>query len=194
MGMQENNADPNCTVCLGTGSYPAMSGNSCPCTRTGGSHQELVKAHQDLHDAQVRIGELMSECDQKNDLLDLCADEKQKLENELDLTKCHVEELERMFSTPVVDDFMKALPLEAAYQQKKWGTSHDAGKSAEDWIFLVGYLLGKAREADKRGTLEKALHHTITAAAACLNWHRYMCGDATGMRPGIQEHPDESGS
>jgi hypothetical protein len=32
---------------------------------------------------------------------------------------------------------------------------------------------------------EKALHHIITTAAACLNWHSAKLGTHNKMRPGI---------
>ena len=43
-------------------------------------------------------------------------------------------------------------------------------KTPEDWFWLIGYLVGKAIRPDDPG---KRLHHIITTAAACLNWHRH---------------------
>lgn len=64
-------------------------------------------------------------------------------------------------------------------------TSHDAGKAPQDWFWLLGYLGGKALHAAILGDVEKAKHHTISAGAALLNWHRALAGETRAMRPGI---------
>ena len=104
----------------------------------------------------------------------------------LELTSAHkrIQELETLINTPLVDNFLKALPLEAAHQQERWGTDHDAGKTPFDWVFLIGHLATRAAMKLKEGNREKALHHTITTAAVCLNWHRHMQGELTRFRPG----------
>jgi hypothetical protein len=50
---------------------------------------------------------------------------------------------------------------------------------------LLGWLGGTAVHAAITGNTEKALHHVITTAAACLNWHAQLSGAPRGMRPGI---------
>ena len=35
-----------------------------------------------------------------------------------------------IINTPETADFMAAVPLEAAHQRERWGSSHDAGKTA----------------------------------------------------------------
>lgn len=87
-------------------------------------------------------------------------------------------------NTPEILDFVKAVPLEAAHQRERWGSDHDAGKTAADWFWLVGYLAGKALHMHAQGNTEKALHHTISTAAALANWHSAILGK-TDMRPGI---------
>jgi hypothetical protein len=99
-----------------------------------------------------------------------------------------VEETKRLralLNTPEVEDFDKGVPLEAAHQVLRWGTQHDAGKNAEDWFWLVGYLAGKALAAQKSGDREKAKHHCISTAAALRNWHAHLRSGASEMRPGI---------
>lgn len=93
-------------------------------------------------------------------------------------------ELERLINTPIVDDFLRALPLEAAHQQERWGVDHDSGKTPFDWVFLIGHLATRAALKLQEGNAEKALHHTITTAAVCLNWHRHMRGELARFRPG----------
>lgn len=129
--------------------------------------------------------------------------------------QAEVDRLRALINTPVTNDFDRAVPLEAAHQQERWQADHDAGKTPPDWFWLIGHLAGKSvhhREVVKlleallddglnghmnaafvahlRQQLErhreKALHHTITAAAACRNWFRHSTGDATAMRPGIE--------
>ncbi len=90
-----------------------------------------------------------------------------------------------IINAPETADFMAAVPLEAAHQRERWGSDHDTGKAAEDWVFLVGWLLGKASQALKSGDCEKARHHTISSAAALANWHAAITGADNQMRPGI---------
>ena len=95
------------------------------------------------------------------------------------------ERLRGLINNPHTDDFLEAVRLEAAHQQERWGSEHDAGKTDADWFWLVGHLAGKAITKP-----EKQLHHIITTAAALLNWHGHKTGASTGMRPGILP-PDE---
>lgn len=82
-----------------------------------------------------------------------------------------VKALEALLNTPEVDEFDKAVPLEAAHQVERWGSEHDAGKTPEDWFWLVGYLAGKSLAAWKAGDMDRAKHHCISAAGAIRNWH-----------------------
>jgi len=92
-----------------------------------------------------------------------------------------------VINTPETADFMAGVPIEATYQRDRWGNSHDAGKSPFDWFWLIGYLAQKAADAQVRGDKAKALHHTISTAAALANWHAAITGVDTSMRPGIPE-------
>lgn len=101
--------------------------------------------------------------------------------------------LNGLINNPHTAQFMEAVKTEAAHQRERWGTEHDAGKSPEEWLFLMGYLGTKAcqahgkfnRSSDPKHQ-EKALHHTISTAGACLNWHAAVAGEDTSMRPGIK--------
>jgi hypothetical protein len=88
-------------------------------------------------------------------------------------------------NTPETEDFFKGVPLEAAHQRVRWGSDHDGGKTPPDWFWLVGYLAGKCLAAHIAGNIDKALHHTISTAAALANWHMAIKG-AGDMRPGIE--------
>jgi hypothetical protein len=96
-----------------------------------------------------------------------------------------ITELEAKINTPTTDDWFDGVRLEAAHQQERWGSEHDAGKTALDWFWLIGYLAQKATFAAIGGDTEKAKHHTISTAAAILNWYRHIAGENTSMRPGI---------
>lgn len=91
----------------------------------------------------------------------------------------------RRINTPEIADFLSAVHNEALHQRERWGTQGDAGKADADWFWLIGYLAGKAIRPDT--TPEKRLHHIITTAAACLNWHGARVGAYVDMRPGIAE-------
>lgn len=97
-------------------------------------------------------------------------------------------ELERpraLVNTPTLHSFRDGVVLEAAHQRERWGSAHDAGKQPSDWFWLAGHLAGKALHAQVSGNTEKALHHTISTAAALANWHAAISGESTAMRPGI---------
>ena len=90
-------------------------------------------------------------------------------------------------NTPEIKDFLSAVENEAKHQRLRWPSEHDAGKTSPDWFWLIGYVAGKAINATKS---EKILHHIITTAAVCLNWHSARL-KLTDMRPGI-DRPEES--
>lgn len=107
--------------------------------------------------------------------------------------------LNALINTPELVDFTGAVHLEAVHQEERWGKKDRETKSAIDWFWLVGYLATRALEHDKeaerlvaeaesegsevgRGFYgrqiarhrEKAVHHTITTAAALNHWHASM--------------------
>lgn len=108
------------------------------------------------------------------------------LEKENAWLRKQVDQLTNLINTPHTDDFIRALPLEAAHQISRWGTEHDEGKTVWDWFWLIGYLAQKAASAALAGDTEKAKHHTISTAAVLLNWFRRLTGDDTSFRPGIE--------
>lgn len=112
--------------------------------------------------------------------------EVERLTRERDEARQEAERLSGLINTPRVDDFLKAVRTEAAHQIERWGAAHDEGKTDADWFWLIGYLAGKALNKP-----DKKLHHIITTAAACLNWHGHATGAQTTMRPGIS--PSERG-
>lgn len=99
--------------------------------------------------------------------------------------RAELEHLRTLVNTPELQSFRDGVVLEAAHQRERWGSDHDAGKAPSDWFWLVGYLAGKALHAQVAGNTEKALHHTISTAAALANWHASLTGEYTEMRPGI---------
>lgn len=98
------------------------------------------------------------------------------------------DDLYALINSPETGNFDKGVPLECAHQVQRWGEAHDRSKSAENWYWLVGYLAGKALRASISGDREKALHHTISAAAALRNWHKAIKRDDSGA--GIGEDED----
>ena len=92
---------------------------------------------------------------------------------------------DEIINTPETADFMAGVPIEATHQRERWGVNHDAGKTPEDWFWLIGYLAQKVLRAQNAGDTDKACHHTISTAAALANWHAALTGVDTSMRPGI---------
>jgi len=103
----------------------------------------------------------------------------------LTAAEAELDRLRALINTPEVDDWFAGVRIEAAHQVERWGVEHDAGKTAFDWFWLVGYLAQKAADAQIRGDADKAKHHTISTAAALLNWHAALTGRSNAMRPGI---------
>lgn len=91
-----------------------------------------------------------------------------------------------IINTPETADFIAGVAIEATHQRERWGSEHDAGKTPFDWFWLVGYLAQKAAASQVNGDTEKAMHHTISTAAALANWHAAISGASTAMRPGIE--------
>lgn len=108
-----------------------------------------------------------------------------RLERENEYLRLENQRLTALINVPGTDDFFVNVRNEAAHQIERWGVEHDAGKRPEDWCTLLLYLLGKAAKAHFDGDREKLLHHVITVAAVCLNWHRNVTGESTAMRPGV---------
>jgi hypothetical protein len=120
-------------------------------------------------------------------------------------------QLHALVNTPELVDFPRAIHLEAVHQLDKFGSADRHGKKPVDWHWLVAHLAGRSLEHHKEaerlelvvnglhradavlmGMLrdqiahhrEKAVHHTITAAAALNHWHASIVGRPTAMRPG----------
>lgn len=103
----------------------------------------------------------------------------------------------RQLNTPEIQHFLHGVEREALHQRQRWAATGDAGKTDADWFWLLGFLGGKALHAGTSAAIlalhgqntaeqdNKRLHHIITTAAACLNWHAARVGTYTDMRPGI---------
>lgn len=96
--------------------------------------------------------------------------------------------LHAVINEPHNDHFLQGASIEKEHQRQRWGDAHDRSKSAEHWYWLVGYLAGKALRAAISGDREKALHHTISSAAALANWHDAISADPSGI--GIGQDTD----
>lgn len=95
--------------------------------------------------------------------------------------------LETLLNTPELENFASGVVTEAQHQRARWGSTHDAGKTAADWFWLIGYSAQKALYAQLANDQDKARHHCISTAAALANWHAAISGEHTGMRPGLSE-------
>ena len=99
--------------------------------------------------------------------------------------------IQEIINKPHNDDFVTGLILESAHQVEKWGEPHDRAKEPEDWMWLMGWLVGKAAMAHRTGDREKAKHHCISSAAVLLQWHALLSGHGNGFTPGasdLQQH------
>ena len=94
-----------------------------------------------------------------------------ELITEIEQLKLKLKNLNERLDNPQINDFMESVKFEAAHQVDRWPKDHDLKKDPEAWLWLLCYLSTKAVQAYKYNDREKHLHHIITCAAACLNWH-----------------------
>lgn len=104
-----------------------------------------------------------------------------------DEIKAEALRLDELVNSPHTANFFEAARLECAHQIKRWGTVHDRAKEPQDWFWLIGYLAGKALHAHVSGDISKALHHTISSAAALANWHAALSLVDNRMQPGSSD-------
>lgn len=89
--------------------------------------------------------------------------------------------LSALINTPELDNFLRAVHIEAVHQIERWGEAGDRAKRPADWFWLVGYLGGKALHAATGGNVDKARHHCVSTAAALYNWHCAISGISVRM-------------
>lgn len=128
--------------------------------------------------------------------MDRLRSEVKRLSEALDKEKLALSNLEALMDSPEIESFTEGLVLEAAHQERRWGKSYDRSKSAEHWFWLVGHLSGKALRASIEGDKAKALHHTISSAAALFKWHLAIKADESGSGVGadIDVDPEARGA
>jgi hypothetical protein len=129
-------------------------------------------------------GECAHEIQRLTKALALSKAENARMTDHVRVVEAEAARLEALVNNPQTAEFLSAVKAEAAHQIEKWGEAHDRGKSAENWFWLVGYLSGKALRAVISGDRHKALHHTISSAAALANWHAAITRDTTGAGMG----------
>ncbi|MGQ3055424.1 MAG: hypothetical protein ACT6S0_26850 [Roseateles sp.] len=93
--------------------------------------------------------------------------------------------LRGLINNPHTEEFLSAVQYEASHQRYRFGEAHDRQKSAENWFWLIGRLVGKCLRAVITGNREKALHHTISSAAALANWYQAIKLDTSGCGEGL---------
>lgn len=105
-------------------------------------------------------------------------------QHELTADATEAARLKALINAPELENFLRAVHIEAVHQVERWGTAHDRAKRPADWFWLVGYLGGKALHAAVSGDRDKALHHCVSTAAALYNWHCSIKGTDVRMCPG----------
>lgn len=91
------------------------------------------------------------------------------------ILRAELERLDGLINSPETQTFLEGVKLEAAHQAERWSRD-DVQKQPADWFWTLGYLGGKALNAHLRGDMPKALHHTVTTAALCAQWHTHLIG------------------
>lgn len=161
--------------------------------------RDPAKADRELATLRAQLATANENIEQLHDGLNEYARACEEAERQLAASEARVRELgaenkrlDSLINNPHTEHFLEAVQLEAAHQQERWGSDHDAGKEDADWFWLIGYLAGKAIRPGQ--SQEKRLHHIITTAAACLNWHAHASSTHTGptMRPGLSGEKQQS--
>lgn len=127
----------------------------------------------------------LSHCEPEEKQMLICANCSEYIDESTVCGACHRRAVEQAkedgrvaaLNVPELRDFVDGVILEAQHQRQRWGEAHDRSKSAEQWFWLVGFLAGKALRAHVDGDVEKALHHTISTAAALSQWHAAILGE-----------------
>lgn len=99
--------------------------------------------------------------------------------------RAEVDRLRALINNPHTEEFLSAVQYEAAHQRYRFGEAESRQKSAENWFWLIGRLVGKCLRAVITGDREKALHHTISSAAALANWFEAIKHDKSGSGQGL---------
>jgi hypothetical protein len=142
-----------------------------------------VRKAVDISHADPRFVDFIMQCSPAN--VSALLTERDELEIEVERQAREIERLTTLIDTPHTDDWLSAVPLEAAHQVKRWGVEHGVGKTPLDWFWLIGYLAQKAAASALAGDVEKAKHHTVSTGAVLLNWFRRLTGDDHTFQPGI---------
>ncbi len=107
-------------------------------------------------------------------------------DQDLSLEDCNQIEMlhefyQEQINTPEIDDFIKAVKVEAAHQTEKWGAEEEAKKYHFDYALVLDKLKGKQAIAIWDRNAEKYKHHLITMAAVCHNVHRQIEKKGTAL-------------
>lgn len=103
----------------------------------------------------------------------------------LERQQMEIERLHRLVNTPLTAPFLDAVRYEAAHQVTRWAAD-DVQKTPDDWMRRLSILATKASSAFGRGDRSKGMHHIVSTAAACLNWHRVITSDHTAAHAAAQ--------
>lgn len=160
-----------------------------PQTVMSSSPEEVVRAAIALCDEWGRMHKAFVRADRIEEFsyppsVEDLREDLQLLDLHLRTLQSERDRLDQIINTPHTDDFIQAVSIEAEHQRQRWSAEDDALKTPADWFWLIGYLAGKGLHASGQGNTDKLLHHIVTTAAACRNWHRAARGESN-MRPGI---------
>ena len=104
--------------------------------------------------------------------------------HELEADAAEDARLKALINAPELENFLRAVHIEAVHQVERWRSDNNRAKRPADWFWLVGYLSGKALHSAVGDDRDKALHHCVSTAAALYNWHCSIKGVDVRMCPG----------
>ena len=94
----------------------------------------------------------------------------ERLEQDLARMTADRNRLQELINSPVTADFLEGVQAEVAHQVIRGND----GKNHVDWLGTVCWLSSQAARAMAEGDRDRALHDTISTAAACANWHAHL--------------------
>lgn len=96
----------------------------------------------------------------------------EQMQLQIEQQQQEIARLNSIINSPLNNDFLKGVSVEAEHQLQRWSRDHDARKNGWDWFWAIGYLSQKAAAAFEAGDFEKAKHHCISTAALLKSMHQ----------------------
>lgn len=97
-----------------------------------------------------------------------------ELYSEIEYFKDRISKMEASINSPVINDFIKGMKIEAEHQTQRWGVEKEENEPPHHYILVTNKLLGKMAIDIWDKNTDKFKHHIIALAAEMFNLHRQI--------------------